>query len=365
MDPLKYGQDGLRFGSKRAVPEFIRRATINVADGGCIKGGCGDGDVDNDAPPKKRTRCTRDEESDSERAGVITKTKILNAVYGRVVEHPSWRLSVLPGVCPKVMTAEHVRNIKRGGWMCAPKTDGQRVIVFVEDGVATFFDRSFSVLFIGVVQQTLDKMTVLDGELIHCNEDDTQILVVHDAFCVEGINVSNINFKMRLRMAMKVCEKLGHKLVSTIYVVCKVFRDAVPANIKDVRSQKFTIDIEGKPFRTINSDGVIFIDSNQPAHNQRDDVIVKWKADGECTLDFVVGGDGVTLFLHHNDNLFPCGRSVTREVPGVSEFNMRPNGEWVFVKQRPDRKKPNSASSAFQTMMFKTVCKVLWDDLVS
>lgn len=250
--------------------------------------------------------------------------------------------------------------------MCAPKTDGQRVIVLVENGVAHFFNRSFEPVLTGVVDGEPCKCSVLDGELIRAKEDSASVLVVHDAFTVEGISVTNIRFSLRMQMAQRLCERLRHKLVSTVYVVCKRFLEATCTNIKDTLAPTFIIEADKKPFRTLQADGVVFVDDSQPAHNQKDDVVIKWKDAGECTLDLRVGEDGLTLYLHHNDSLFSAGRATTRCQPGViGEFNMRPNGEWQLIRHRKDRSRPNSAASAIQTLSFKSASQILWQQLIS
>jgi hypothetical protein len=215
------------------------------------------------------------------------------------------------------------------------------------------------------VEHDVLKCTVLDGELIKAKEDLASILVVHDAFCVEGMSVTNLNFSLRIQVAQRLCEKMQHKLISTIYIACKRFTEATPQGIKNVHTPTFVLCIKDKPFRTIKADGVVFVRDDQPAHNQRDDVVIKWKETSECTLDFHVGEDGFTLYLHHNDSLFPSGRSVSKCVSGISEFSMQSNGEWKFIKERGDRHRPNSAASAIQTLSFKSVCKTLWQDLIS
>lgn len=288
----------------------------------------------------------------------------MDSVYGRVVEHPPWRRKVLPGVCPKVMTAEHVRAIRSGKWMCAPKTDGQRVIVLLEGGTCTFFDRSFNVVQTGLVEQDLKGHTVLDGELVTAKEDGASILVVHDAFCVEGISVTNLNFLLRMQVAQRLCQKLKHTLVPTVFVVCKPFIDATSSNIHSTNVDTFVLFVDKRPFRSVKADGVVFVDNAQPAHNQKDDVVIKWKQINECTLDFHVGSDGFTLCLHHNDSLFAVGRASKKCPPGVvCEFSMQPNGEWALVRERRDRRRPNSAASAVQTLFFKGSCKALWQEL--
>ena len=317
---------------------------------------------------KKRKVCdtVADENTDPDGRQHIArmKTKVLDSVYGRVVEHPSWRMNVLPGVCPKVMTAQHVRAIKSGRWMCAHKTDGQRIIVLIDNGVCMFFNRSFSIIQSGLVATHLNGHTVIDGELVTAKEDGANILVVHDAFCVEGISVTNLKFSLRMQVAQRLCQKLQHRLASTTYVVCKPFFDATISNIKTMNTATFGLEVNKKPFRTIKADGVVFVDDSQPAHNQRDDVVVKWKETEECTLDFQVGDDGFSLFLHQNDCMFMAGRSCKRCTPGIiCEFSMLPNGEWQMIRERRDRRRPNSAASAVQTLSFKTVCKALWKEL--
>jgi hypothetical protein len=250
--------------------------------------------------------------------------------------------------------------------MCAPKTDGERVIALLEKGVCTFFDRSFNVIQSGLVEADLEKHTVIDGELVTAKEDGAKILVVHDAFCVEGMSVTNLKFSLRMQVAQRLCQNLQHKLLSTTYVVCKPFVEAVTSNIKTMNTTTFGLEVNKKLFRTIKADGVVFVNDGQPAHNQKDDVVVKWKETNECTLDFQVGSDGFSLYLHQNDCMFVAGRSCKRCAPGViCEFGMLPSGEWRMIRERKDRRRPNSAASAVQTLSFKTVCKALWKDLTA
>lgn len=299
-------------------------------------------------------------------------------MYARdLKKHPEWRFQVLPGVCPKIMTAAHVRSIVqcRKEWMVGPKSDGERLLVLIRGPKILFYNRSFENVLAfenpNFVNNTTaataaaTATTVLDGEMM--KSDKGNHFVLHDGFLVEGVSITELAFNIRLKMAAKFCKNIQHKLTPNIAITTKTFLEATSENIRGVRNG----------LKQGVADGLIFVNIKHAAHNQKDDVVIKWKPRHECLVDFLVANDGVTLQLHNNDAFFVAGRMGSSEngndddntpldLSGyVAEFKLNGEGEWVFVRKRLDRRLPNSASSAFQTMTFSNCCEQLYSLLIN
>lgn len=291
------------------------------------------------------------------------KNQLLQCVYNRVIQHSEWRYNTLPGVCPKNMRHTNVKEIREGSWMVAPKSDGVRLIILIFDNKYWFFDRSFCITKSG--DSTMKKLCCLDCEMVSAVEDQTPVLLVHDAYTTEGLNVSELSFDVRLKAAKKCVEALRHALDSYVLIV-KTFVDATPGSIKSLEHSIHKMDLfmHGRVFREIKTDGLIFVKTDSAGHEQRAEKVLKWKPPDRCTVDFCVE-DG-SINLHHNDTLIPIApyKNPLIQQGSIAEFGLASNGNWVLHCLRSDRNKPNSVAAAFQTLTFKQSALFLWDMLV-
>lgn len=298
------------------------------------------------------------------------RVEVVKAVYGRDVQHPEWRWSVLPGLCPKVLTAKTARAISTSphNWWVAHKTDGVRAIVHLTPkGEMTAFDRRFEPFVRAQVSispgSPLGGLCVFDAEIAQSVEepDGPQVLLLHDAFMVEGICVSEQPFSIRQRMGMKLCQRLGYRLSAKWRVAFKPFVRVAEASQVMMRAMMteeapFAVSVDDKPFRSFPSDGAVFVHEDVHAHDQRSPNVAKCKPVSSCTVDFVLGDRG-SLLLHHLDDVI----QISSLGSGPSEHGAREGtivecriqkGEWHIVRVRRDRKMPNSFAAAFQTMAF-------------
>lgn len=309
------------------------------------------------------------------------RVHVANAVYGRVVDHPHWRWSVLPGTCPKVMTGQQARSIAGAPdqWWWAHKTDGTRAIVSLRaTGTLTTFDRRFNAV-VREELQGLPKLTgdcVLDAEMVSAMEDPEgrRTLLLHDAFLVEGISVSEQPFDVRQRVGAKLCARLGNVLGDRWLIAFKPFErvsDTAPETLRAAMcdNSSFDVTVGGRPLRRYRADGAVFLHNGVAAHDQRSPWVAKFKPPSRCTVDFVVGGDGRGLQLHHDDALFGAGvlpPDAPKHPPGtVVECAIGGGGDWEVVHVRHDRSKPNAAAAAFQTTVFVQAAPALVDTICS
>ena len=310
------------------------------------------------------------------------RVHVVDAVYGRAVEHPRWRWSVLPGTCPKVMTGQQARAISehRDQWWWAHKTDGTRAIVSLRaSGLLTAFDRRFD----PVVQESVRGVgmllggdSVVDAEMVHSVEDPMgrKVFLLHDAFLVEGINVSEQPFDVRRRMGARLCSRLNHVLGDGWLIAFKPFERVAGTDADELRQamcrdSSFDVSVDGRKLRRFAADGAVFMHDSVAAHDQRSPWVTKFKPPSRCTVDFAIGSDGRTLQLHHDDALFNAGSLPFDAQPlprgTVVECAMGDTGEWRVVHVRSDRSKPNSAAAAFQTTVFTQAASAFIDTICS
>lgn len=259
-------------------------------------------------------------------------------------------MRVLPGPTPFLLTADEAREIRSGGeseWFVSSKIDGLRMLVVVMDSTLYLFNRAFEPYDeVALAHPWLSGITIMDAELL----PETAMVVVHDCIVAENCFVGDADYGLRIRVAQKVCGKLGD--FSDYSIVRKDILSAIPQHVTSVMSS------------ALKSDGLIFTRNRAPFMDRGRNVL-KWKSGSDCTVDFLVkrGDDGRhALFLQENDVLIFADYLGSSPPSGVAEMICEcvlSEEGWKIVRERRDRNRPNSVSVAMQALAFQKLSEFI------
>lgn len=251
----------------------------------------------------------------------------------------------LPGKYPQTLTRASLRAIKStplvDSYFVAPKTDGERCMVFVRGLTTWLIDRRLTVTRLYVANEpVLEGDTVFDCELV----DATHSIIVFDILAIRGERISNMPYDQRL-CTLVTPEQLAAVVGPTLSASLK--------RVYPVRELSLAWDAARTS--AMPCDGLIFTPSSSNL------TCYKWKLPGTHTVDVEVRRP---FFDHTGHLVMHCLAydSVTRAVQGVvyqttqitreEHAMIAPydrcivemawfDGRWRIKKVRTDKNKPN------------------------
>ena len=283
----------------------------------------------------------------------------LELVYGQTIDHPPWRQSVLPAPQPTSMRSAHrwLVQSEPSNWWVSAKSDGVRSVIMVKHGVVYVFDRTFGPWVIPFYKLQTNSPFTEDAPFMIDAEWVENRFVAHDAVCIQQ-RVATYAYSVRMRALKAACDRIKFPWPVSVKKVTTLSEATV--NWKECTLQEDS---------NLPSDGVIFIRENAPflpsLAPKRSDIpcLLKLKSKEHSTVDFLIVPtsktwlpDGwVDLVLLHNDtrcvvdtvNLVNAGSVV---LPCVAEMRMVSCGDYIFMRWRPDRDRPNTLITALNSI---------------
>ena len=193
--------------------------------------------------------------------------------------------SSFPGAQPISLEKKNLEAIRNNNYLAGAKLDGERFLLFVTQAcgknLTLLIDRTFTFYLINqkwTHKNAYIKGILVDGELLL--KDGISAYLVHDVCLVEGQNVMEKDFSLRL----------------------KIFKTFLKAKRWDSSSKKNSFSIDLKPFYKISdlnrlaktesfqkhSDGIVFYPVDEPVQRRTQFSLFKWKPPGYHTIDFKI-----------------------------------------------------------------------------
>lgn len=194
--------------------------------------------------------------------------------------------SSFPGAQPISLEKKNLETIKENNYLAGAKLDGERFLLFVTQfqgkNLSLLVDRTFTFYLVNqkwIHKNAYTKGILVDGELMRKGNGDS-LYFVHDVCVVEGQNVMEKRFDMRL----------------------KIFKTFLQAKRWNSDSDKNTFYIDLKPFYWVkdlhklaktesfknDSDGIVFYPVDEPVRRRTQFTLFKWKPPGYHTIDFKI-----------------------------------------------------------------------------
>ena len=257
-----------------------------------------------------------------------------------------------PGGMPVPVSKKDIPYLHK--YYVCEKTDGCRYMLFVTSTGSTYLvDRLMQFYKLDVTHQTQTKIfsTVLDGELVQCN-DGSYIYLIFDVYNVNGVLVKN---------------DVLHKVRMNAYTACA--KGAIHVTHKYI-----SIELRPKRFHTVNefnfehdeqykSDGFIFTPMRRKIFHGTDKRTYKWKSPDDHTIDFELDKDNDEFMLYLWDNKMNRVRMCSPIIPDdlklegrcIVECKMtKTDGsithQWLVCKVRHDKDRPNSMKTYLSTI---------------
>jgi len=193
--------------------------------------------------------------------------------------------SSFPGAQPISLEKKNLETIKENNYLAGAKLDGERFLLFVTQAqsknLTLLIDRTFTFYLVNqkwAHKNAYTKGILVDGELMMCG--NKPLYFVHDVCVVEGQNMMESSFDMRL----------------------KIFKTFLHAKRWKSDSDKNSFDIDLKPFYRVkdlsklaktesfknDSDGIVFYPIDEPVQRRTQFTLFKWKPPGYHTIDFKI-----------------------------------------------------------------------------
>ena len=258
-----------------------------------------------------------------------------------------------PGGMPVPVSKKDIPYLHK--YYVCDKTDGCRYMLFVTStGSAYLVDRLMKFYELHVTRETQTKIfsTVLDGELVQCN-DGSYIYLVFDVYNVNGVLVKN---------------DILHKVRMNKYITCA--KGSITMHHIGV-----SIELKPKKFYTVNqfdfhnnneqykSDGFIFTPMRRKIFHGTDKRTYKWKSPEDHTIDFEFDMENGMNMLYVWDNklqrvkmcepvipndLYLEGRCIVECRMTKTDNNIQ--HQWLVYKVRHDKDRPNSMKTYLSTI---------------
>lgn len=262
--------------------------------------------------------------------------------------HSSFKLNgnppIFPGPQPVSIERRHIPLLRKDPYVVCEKTDGVRFVFisFKHNGkrICTFVNRNLEFY---VVPVKIMKDTVLDGEVVKCN-DGKWVYMVYDAVC-DG------DFSERYSVAKSTISKIMKVATDPIRIILKSFYPI--DDIKTLCNYQF-------PYIT---DGLVFTPINEPIKIGTHETMFKWKPLAKNTIDFQMklrhdGKWGMylqekgALIYETETEIGMCDSQFYKEDIIVECMYMpEHNNMWLPIKIREDKNFPNARRTFWRTMI--------------
>lgn len=196
-----------------------------------------------------------------------------------------WERETFPGSQPVSLTRVNLLSLTKVPYVACEKSDGERHMMLVYKGDVFIVDRMFNIYRITLSLPDMDKVTLLDGELIMdanlvTGKAPNVRYLVYDAVHVRGRSVANETLLHRLRAALlEIIRPRTPKPNDSFDIFVKDFFDVCHSST--------VVFPFGQRLRH-ECDGLIFTPVNDAYKAGTCSRLLKWKPAHMNTVDFVL-----------------------------------------------------------------------------
>ncbi|KAI8034172.1 mRNA-capping enzyme [Drosophila gunungcola] len=339
----------------------------------------GDGDAStSDGQPRKKRRREMIVKNATFMAGVpgvrqVSDQPRLGDLQRKVQDWCQWNKNGFPGSQPVSMDSNNIKRLSEIPYRVSWKADGTRYMMLIDGrDEVYFFDRNHSCFQVENVAFVDGKNlndhlegTLLDGEMVldKIGETVTPRYLVYDVVRISHRDVRDEPFyPNRLDYIKK--DVIGPRILGMKHGIINQRLQAFSVRGKDFWDIWMSARLLGEKFsRTLahEPDGLIFQPSQQPYTAGVCSDVFKWKPHELNSVDFRLKiiterGEGLLTkkvgFLYVGGHDAPFGRmqKLTKEIRDLDnrivECTMNQFGNWEFMRERTDKKHPNSYNTA-------------------
>ncbi|KAH8266560.1 hypothetical protein KR018_001419, partial [Drosophila ironensis] len=297
----------------------------------------------------------------------------LGDLQRKVQDWCHWRKTGFPGAQPVSMDRNNIKRLSEIPYRVSWKADGTRYMMLIDGrDEVYFFDRNHSCFQVENVAFVDGKNlndhlegTLLDGEMVldKIGETVTPRYLVYDIVRLSHRDVKDEPFfPNRLDYIKK--EVIGPRILGMKHGIINQRLQAFSVRGKDFWDIWMSARLLGEKFaRTLahEPDGLIFQPSQQPYLPGVCSDVFKWKPHEMNSVDFrlkviMERGEGLLtkkvgfLYVGGHDAAFGRMQKLTKEVRELDnkivECTMNQFGNWEFMRERTDKKHPNSFNTA-------------------
>ncbi|EDW00552.1 mRNA-capping enzyme [Drosophila grimshawi] len=331
-----------------------------------------------DGPQKKKRRRELVVKNAAFMAGVpgvrqITDQPRLTGLQHRVQDWCHWQKSGFPGAQPISMDKHNIKRLSEMPYRVSWKADGTRYMMLIDGREEIyFFDRNHSCFQVENMtfvhgknlHEHLDG-TLLDGEMVLDKIGDTVTprFLVYDIVRLAGRDVRE-EFFYPHRLDYIKNEVIGPRILAMKQGIINRALEPFSVRNKDFWDIRTSESLLGEKFsRSLahEPDGLIFQPSQQPYTAGVCVDVFKWKPHELNSVDFRLKiiterGEGLLTkkvgFLYVGGHDAPFGRmqKLTKEIRELDnkivECTMNQYGNWDFMRERTDKKLPNSFNTS-------------------
>ncbi|KAH8416367.1 hypothetical protein KR222_000734 [Zaprionus bogoriensis] len=303
----------------------------------------------------------------------VTDQPRLQGLQHKVQDWCNWQKSGFPGAQPVSMDRHNIKRLSEIPYRVSWKADGTRYMMLIDGrDEIYFFDRNHSCFQVENVTFVLGKNlhehldgTLLDGEMVldKIGETVTPRFLVYDIVRLAGRDVrEEAFFPHRLEYIKN--DVIGPRILAMKHGIINRALEPFSVRNKDFWDIRTSARLLGEKFsRSLahEPDGLIFQPSQQPYTAGVCSDVFKWKPHELNSVDFRLKiiterGEGLLTkkvgFLYVGGHDAPFGRmqKLTKEIRELDnkivECTMNQFGNWEFMRERTDKKLPNSFNTA-------------------
>ncbi|KAH8403493.1 hypothetical protein KR215_001335 [Drosophila sulfurigaster] len=339
----------------------------------------GDGDANSEeGQQKKKRRRELIVKNASFMAGVpgvrhVADQPRLTALQHKVQDWCKWQKNGFPGAQPVSMDRHNIKRLSEMPYRVSWKADGTRYMMLIDGRDEVYFvDRNNSCFHVENVTFVLGKNlhehldgTLLDGEMVldKIGETVTPRFLVYDIVRLAGRDVREEAFYPH-RLEYIKNDVIGPRILAMKHGIINRALEPFSVRNKDFWEIRTSARLLGEKFsRSLahEPDGLIFQPSQLPYTAGVCPDVFKWKPHELNSVDFRLKiiterGEGLLTkkvgFLYVGGHDAPFGRmqKLTKEIRDLDnkivECTMNQYGNWEFMRERTDKKLPNSFNTA-------------------
>ncbi|KAH8308544.1 hypothetical protein KR044_006036 [Drosophila immigrans] len=354
-------------------------ANVKADDDDAAGDAAGDADPDSEeGQQKKKRRREMIVKNASFMAGVpgvrhVADQPRLTALQHKVQDWCKWQKNGFPGAQPVSMDRHNIKRLSEMPYRVSWKADGTRYMMLIDGRDEVYFvDRNNSCFHVENVTFVLGKNlhehldgTLLDGEMVldKIGETVTPRFLVYDIVRLAGRDVREESFFPH-RLEYIKNDVIGPRILAMKHGIINRALEPFSVRNKDFWEIRTSARLLGEKFsRSLahEPDGLIFQPSQLPYTAGVCPDVFKWKPHELNSVDFRLKiiterGEGLLTkkvgFLYVGGHDAPFGRmqKLTKEIRELDnkivECTMSQFGNWEFMRERTDKKLPNSFNTA-------------------
>ncbi|VDM64584.1 unnamed protein product [Angiostrongylus costaricensis] len=280
-------------------------------------------------------------------------------LQGKIKELCGAKRDGFPGLQPVSLERsrdnDNLKLLAQRPYMVSWKADGMRLLSF-QDVIFHLVVSSFVliVIFFGEVL-TLLLLPVNDenGKTV-----DLPRLLIYDIIHFEDVHVGKDNFDIRFMCIRKELIEPRNAAIKAGRI--RKDREPMSVRVKDFWEMEALPKLfEPKFTKNVGHeiDGLILQPVDAPYTCGRSDIVLKWKPPSHNSIDFKVVKEGELpqhigyLYVQNSNEPMATMKATKKLLPYDNKiiectFEVRLNGQWIFMRERTDKSLPNSLKTA-------------------